>query len=38
MLKVKQAFGKAKDEALEASYALWEKFDEEKPSVTIHCG
>jgi len=33
MLKVKQAFGKAKDEALEASYALWEKFDEEKPSV-----
>lgn len=34
MLKVKQAFGKAKDEALEASYALWEKFDEEKPSVS----
>lgn len=34
MLKVKQAFGKAKDEALEASYALWEKFEEEKPSVS----
>jgi chromosome segregation ATPase len=33
MLKVKQAFGKAKDEALEASYALWEEFEKEKPSV-----
>lgn len=34
MLKVKQAFGKAKDEALNASYALWEEFDKEKPKVS----
>lgn len=34
MLKTKQAFGKAKDEALEASYALWEEFEKEKPKVS----
>ncbi len=34
MLKVKQAFGKAKDEALEASYSLWEEYDKEKPSIS----
>jgi len=34
MLKVKQAFEKAKDEQLTASYALWEKFEEEKPSIS----
>lgn len=33
MLKVKQTFGKAKDEHLNASYELWEKFDAEIPSV-----
>lgn len=33
MLKVKQSFGKAKDEQLSASYALWEKFEAEIPSV-----
>ena len=33
MLKVKQAFGKAKDEHLTASYELWEKFEAEIPSV-----
>ena len=33
MLKVKQSFGKAKDEALSASYDLWEKYDQERPSV-----
>jgi uncharacterized coiled-coil DUF342 family protein len=33
MLKVKQAFGKAKDEALTASYALWEEYDKERPQV-----
>jgi len=33
MLRVKQAFGKAKDEHLTASYELWEKFEEEIPSV-----
>jgi hypothetical protein len=33
MLKVKQAFSKAKDEQLEASYAIWEKLDAEKPSI-----
>lgn len=33
MLKVKQAFGKAKDESLNASYALWEKFEDEKPRI-----
>jgi len=34
MLKVKQAFEKAKDEQLSASYALWEKFDKELPYVS----
>lgn len=34
MLKVKQAFGKAKDEHLLASYELWEKFQDEIPSVS----
>ncbi|MFA5928618.1 MAG: hypothetical protein WC838_04915 [Candidatus Margulisiibacteriota bacterium] len=34
MIKVKQAFGKAKDEQLNASYELWEKFEAEIPSVT----
>ena len=33
MLRVKQAFEKAKDEQLSASYALWEKFDAELPKV-----
>lgn len=33
MLQVKQAFGKAKDEAIKASYALWEQYDKELPSV-----
>lgn len=33
MLKVKQAFNKAKDEQLLASYELWEKFDKEIPSI-----
>lgn len=33
MLKVKQAFGKAKDEQLNVSYELWEKFDKDIPSV-----
>ena len=33
MLKVKQTFGKAKDEHLDASYELWEKFEAEIPSV-----
>lgn len=32
-LKTRQAFEKAKNEHLEASYALWEKFDTEIPSV-----
>ena len=31
MLKVKQAFEKAKDEQLSASYTLWEKFEKEMP-------
>jgi len=34
MLKVKQAFEKAKNEQLDASYALWEKFDAEIPLVS----
>lgn len=34
MLKVKQAFGKAKDEQLNASYDLWESFDKEIPNIT----
>ena len=33
MLKVKQAFEKAAKEHLGASYALWEKFEAEKPKV-----
>ncbi len=33
MLKVKQAFEKAKNEQLNASYELWEKFDEEIPKI-----
>lgn len=34
MLKVKQAFEKAKNEQLTASYDLWDKFNEEIPNVT----
>jgi len=30
-LKVKQAFEKAKNEALDASYEIWEKYEEEIP-------
>jgi len=33
MLKVKQAFEKAKNEHLNASYDLWEKFESEIPSI-----
>ena len=33
VLKTRQAFEKAKNEHLDASYALWEKFDAEIPSV-----
>jgi len=33
MLKIKQSFEKAKNEQLQASYALWEKFDKEIPSI-----
>ena len=33
MLKVKQAFEKAKNEHLTSSYALWEKFEDEIPST-----
>ena len=33
MLKVKQAFGKAKEEQLNASYELWENFDKELPRI-----
>lgn len=33
MLKVKQAFEKAKNEALNSSYELWEKFENEMPSI-----
>lgn len=33
MLKAKQAWGAAKDEALAASYALWEQFDKERANV-----
>lgn len=33
MLKVKQSFEKAKNEHLDASYALWEKFEKEIPDV-----
>jgi uncharacterized coiled-coil DUF342 family protein len=34
MLKVKQSFTKAKDEALASSYEIWEKFDTERLSVS----
>jgi hypothetical protein len=34
MLKVKQAFEKAKNAHLSASYELWEKFEQEIPSTT----
>jgi hypothetical protein len=33
MLKVRQAFEKAKNESLTASYALWEDYEKELPSV-----
>jgi len=33
MLKVRQSFGKAKDKALSASYAIWEEWDKEMPNV-----
>lgn len=33
LLKVKQAFEKAKDEQLKASYDLWEKFEKELPNI-----
>jgi hypothetical protein len=33
MLKAKQSWAAAKDEALAASYALWEQFDKERPNV-----
>jgi chromosome segregation ATPase len=33
MLKAKQSFEKAKNEQLSASYALWEGFEKELPSV-----
>lgn len=33
MLQVRQSFEKAKDEALGASYAIWENFEKEIPSV-----
>jgi hypothetical protein len=33
MLKAKQSWAAAKDEALNASYALWEQFDKERPNV-----
>ena len=33
MLKVKQAFEKAKNEQLNATYELWEKFEAEIPST-----
>jgi hypothetical protein len=38
MLKVKQAFGKAKDEQLTASYAIWENFEKEMPSMKDNIG
>lgn len=33
MLHVKQAFGKAKDEALISSYAQWEEYEKDMPSL-----
>lgn len=33
MLKVKQAFEKAKDEQLSLSYLVWENFEKEVPSI-----
>lgn len=38
MLKTKQAFKKAKDEALESSYALWEEYEKERPRVDEKVG
>lgn len=35
MLHVKQAFEKAKNEQFSASYELWEKFEDEIPSITM---
>ncbi len=35
MLKVKQAFEKAKNESLLASYTLWENYDEEKSKIKV---
>jgi len=35
MLKTKQSFEKAKNEHLDASYQLWEKFEEEIPSTKL---
>jgi hypothetical protein len=34
MLKTRQAFEKAKNEHLDASYALWEKYEDDIPSIT----
>lgn len=34
MLKAKKAFEDAKNEQLTASYALWEKFEDERPNTT----
>jgi hypothetical protein len=33
MIKVKQTFEKTKNEQMDASYALWEKFEAEIPST-----
>jgi cytochrome c556 len=33
MLKVKHTFSKAKDEALDASYAMWQGYAKEKPKI-----
>lgn len=38
MLKVKQSFEKAKNEQLDASYAIWEKFDLEIPNINKKTG
>lgn len=34
MLQIRQAFEKAKNEQLKASYELWERFEEEMPKVS----
>lgn len=34
MLKAKQSFTTAKNEALASSYALWEEYDKERPKVS----